>query len=71
MVSAAAVSQEASGRFRALKEEEGPWSRTRLRQQGGDRSVSHRAVFVEPLSSDDGDDEHVWVKNRGLPSRSS
>ena len=62
VVSAAAVSQEASGRFRALKEEEGPWSRTRLRQQGGDRSVSHRAVFVEPLSSDDGDDEHVWVK---------
>ena len=55
VVSAAAVSQ-------ALKEEEGPWSRTRLRQQGGDRSVSYRAVFVEPLSSDDGDDEHVWVK---------
>ena len=62
VVSAAAVSQGPSSRFRALKEEEGQWSRTRLRQQGGDRSVSHRAVFVEPLSSDDGDDEHVWVK---------
>ena len=62
VVSAAAVSQGPSSRFRALKEEEGPWSRIRLRQQGGDRSVSHRAVFVEPLSSDDGDDEHVWVK---------
>ena len=24
--------------------------------------MSHRAVFVEPLSSDGGDDEHVWVK---------
>ena len=33
-----------------------------MRQQGGDRSVSHRAVFVEPLSSDDGDEEHIWVK---------
>ena len=62
VVSAAAVSQGPSSRFRALKEEDSPWSRTRLRQQGGDRSVSHRAVFVEPLSSDDGDDEHVWVK---------
>ena len=62
VVSAAAVSQEPSSRFRALKEEEGPWSRTRLRQQGGDRSVSYRAMFVEPLSPDDGDDEHVWVK---------
>ena len=62
VVSAAAVSQGPSSRFRVLKEEEGPWSRTRLRQQGGDRSVSHRAVFVEPLSSDDGEDEHVWVK---------
>ena len=62
VVSAAAVSQGPSSRFRALKEEEGPWSRTRLRQQGGDRSVSPRAVFVEPLSSDDGDHEHVWVK---------
>ena len=62
VVSASAVSQGPSSRFRALKEEEGPWSRTRLRQQGGDRSVSHRALFVEPLSSDDGDNEHVWVK---------
>ena len=63
VVSAAAVSQGPSSRSRALKEEgKGLWSRTRLRQQGGDRSVSHRAVFVEPLSSDDGDDEHVWVK---------
>ena len=62
VISAAAMSQEPSSRFRPLKEEEGPWSRTRLRQQGGDRSVSHRAAFVEPLSSDDGDDEHVWVK---------
>ena len=61
VVSAAAVSQEPSSRFRTLKEEEGPWSRTRLRQQRGDRSVSHCAEFVEPLSSDDGD-EHVWVK---------
>ena len=33
-----------------------------MRQHGGDRSVSHRAVFVEPLSSDDGDEEHIWVK---------
>ena len=31
VVSAASVSQGPSGRFRALKEEEGPWSRTRLR----------------------------------------
>ena len=62
VISAAAVSQEPSSRFRALKEEEGPWSRTRLRQQGGDRSVSHRAMFVEPLSSDDDNDEHVRVK---------
>ena len=63
VVSAAAVSQGLYSRFRALTEEGGPWSRTRLRQQGGDRrSVSHRGVFVDPLSSDDGDDEHVWVK---------
>ena len=63
VVSAAAVSQGPSSRSRALKEEEkGPWSRTRLRQQGGDRSVSHHAVFVEPLSSDNGDEEHIWVK---------
>ena len=63
VVSAAAVSQGPSSRSRARKEEEkGLWSRTRLRQQGGDRSVSHRAVFVEPLSSDDGDDGHVWMK---------
>ena len=62
-VSAAAVSQGPSCRFRdQLKVEEGPWSRTRLRQQGGDRSVSHRAVFVGPLSSDSGGDDHVWVK---------
>ena len=33
-----------------------------MRQQGGDRSVSHRAVFAEPLSSDDGDEELIWVK---------
>ena len=63
VVSAAAVSQGPSSRSRLLKEEEeGPWSRTRMRQQGSDRSVSHRAVFVEPLSSDDGDEEHIWVK---------
>ena len=62
MVSAA-VSQGPSSRSRALKEEDkGPWSRTRMRQQGGDKSVSHRAVFVEPLSSDYGDKEHIWVK---------
>ena len=62
VVSAAAVSQGPSSRSRALKEEvKGPWSRTRMRQQGGDKSVSHRAVFVEPLSSDDGDHEHIWV----------
>ena len=63
VVSAAAVLQGPSSRSRALEEEEkGPWSRTRMRQQGGDRSVSHRAVFVEPLLSDDGDEEHIWVK---------
>ena len=63
MVSAAAVSQGPSTRSRALKEEEkGLWSRTRMRQQGGGKSVSHRAVFVEPLSSDDGDEGHIWVK---------
>ena len=63
MVSAAAVSQGPSSRSRALKKEKkGSWSRTRMRQQGGDKSVSHRAVFVEPLSSDDGDEEHIWVK---------
>ena len=33
-----------------------------MRQQGGDKSVSHRAVFMEPLSSDDGDEGHIWVK---------
>ena len=63
VVSAAAVLQGPSGRSRALKEEiKGPWNRTRMRQQGGDKSVSHRAVFVEPLSSDDGDEEHIWLK---------
>ena len=63
VVSAAAVSQGPSNRSRALKEEEkGPWSRTRMRQQGGDKSVSHRTLFVEPLSSDDGDEGHIWVK---------
>ena len=63
VVSPAAVSQGPSSRSRALKEEgKGPWSRTRMRQQGGDRSVSHRAVFVEPRSWDDGDGEHMWVK---------
>ena len=60
MVSAAAVSQGLSSRSRAPKEEEkGLWRRTRMRRQGGDKSVSHRAVFVEPLSSDDGDEGHV------------
>ena len=63
MVSAAADSQGHSSRTRALKEEEkGPSSRTRMRQQGGDKSISHRAVFVEPLSSDGGDEGHIWVK---------
>ena len=63
VVPAAAVSQGPSSRSRALKEEEkGSWSRTRMRQQGGDRKVSHRAVFVERLSSDGGDEEHIWVK---------
>ena len=63
VVSTAAVSQGPSSRSRALKEEEkGPWNRTRMRQQGYDKSVSHRAVFVEPLSSDDGDEEHIWLK---------
>ena len=33
-----------------------------MRQQGGDKSVSHRAVFMEPLSSDDGHEGHIWVK---------
>ena len=33
-----------------------------MRRQGGDKSVSHRAVFVEPISSDDGDGGHMWVK---------
>ena len=35
-----------------------------MRQQGGDKSVSHRAVFVEPLASNDNDGGHilVWVK---------
>ena len=63
MVSAAAVSQGPSSQSRALIEEgKGPWSRIRMRQQGGDRSVLHCAVFVEPLSSDNGDEEHIWVK---------
>ena len=63
VVSAEAVSQGPSSRSRALKEEEKqPWSRTRMRQQGGDKSVSHRAVVVEQLSSDDGDEGHIWVK---------
>ena len=63
VVSVEAVSQGPSSRSRVLKEEEkGPWSRTRMRQQRGDISVSHRAVFLEPLSSDDGDKRHIWVK---------
>ena len=32
-----------------------------MRQQGGDKGVSHCAVFVEPLASDNGDGGHVWV----------
>ena len=60
---AAAVSQGPSSRTRELEEEEKrPWSRTRMRQQGGDKSVSHRAVFVEPLSSDDGDEGQTCME---------
>ena len=33
-----------------------------MRQWGDDKSVSHRAVFVEPLVSDDDDGGHIWVK---------
>ena len=33
-----------------------------MRQLGGDRSVSRRAVFAELRSSDDDEEEHIWVK---------
>ena len=32
-----------------------------MRPQRGDKRVSHCAVFVEPLSSEDGDEGHTWV----------
>ena len=32
-----------------------------MRQQGADKGVSHRAVLVEPLASDNGDRGHVWL----------
>ena len=38
-----------------------------MRQQEGDKSVSHRAVFVEPLSPDGGDEGHIWVKMSRAP----
>ena len=63
VVSATDVSQESSSRTRAQKEEKkGSWSRTRMRQQGGNKSVSRRAVFVVTLASDDDDGRHIWVK---------
>ena len=31
-----------------------------MRQQGGDTSVSHRAVFVDPLASNDDDGGHIY-----------
>ena len=59
MVSATAVSQEPSKRTRAQKEEKkGSWSRTQMRQQGGNKSVSRRAVLLVPLASDD-DGGHI------------
>ena len=62
MVSAMAVSQGPS-RTRAYKKEgKGPWGRTRLRQEGDDKSVLRRAVLVEPLASYDDDRGHVWMK---------
>ena len=33
-----------------------------MQQQRGDTSVSHLAVFVEPLASDDSDRGYIWVK---------
>ena len=33
-----------------------------MRQQGGDKSVSHRTVFVGSLASDDGDGGHISGK---------
>ena len=33
-----------------------------MRQQEGDESVSHRVMFVEPLSSGVSDGVHIWVK---------
>ena len=32
-----------------------------MRQQDDDESVSHHAVFVNPLVSNDDDGGHVWV----------
>ena len=32
-----------------------------MRQQEDDKSVSYRAVFVEPLASNDGDGGRTWV----------
>ena len=31
-------------------------------QQGDEKGVSHRAVFVEHLASDDDDEGFIWVK---------
>ena len=54
VVLATAVLQEPSSRTRPQKREgKGPWSRTRMRQQGGVKSVSHSAVFEEPVASED------------------
>ena len=72
VVSAAAVSQGPSSRSRALKDEEkGPWSRTRMRQQGATGAShivpclwSHYRRMMVMMNMYGG-------RYRGLPSRSS
>ena len=44
------------GRKRAMEQE------TRMGQQGDNKRVSHRAVFVDPLASNDEDGGHIRVK---------
>ena len=63
VVSATAMPQGPLSQTRAQKEGgKGPRSRARIRQKGVNKSVSRRAVFVEPLASDNDDEEHIWVK---------
>ena len=60
VVSATAVSQGPSSRTRAQREQEKEQQkRTRMHQQRDDKSVSHRAVRVELLTSDHDNERHT------------